>query len=273
MKIFKIKEILDELEFCIKNKLPFSHIRFGDGGIKFIHAILTYDKEQIDVICKKEGIPYSKIVEVFQLWGYYARRANFIDSPEVYFSGEFWDRMRKPGKALTQETYDRMIMWKELYSRSEFDNSRYCNPESNYLMILNLGNKTILDLMKDRKICLITAKPGVLVNLRQYDIEVITIVPQYKNHYKSSFKNTVDKIINTANDYDFWLVAAGELGRIYTGMIKEHGGRAVDIGFVIEYWMGDQLHPRLRLFMEPDPENDLQLILTEKYGIKYKDFI
>jgi hypothetical protein len=120
---------------------------------------------------------------------------------------------------------------------------------------------------------LITAKPGVLVNLRQYNIEVMPIVPQYHNHYRSSYKTVVDKITETAKSYDFWMVAAGELGRVYSGMIKEHGGRAIDIGFVVEYWMGEQLHPRLRLFMEPDPKNNLQLILTKKYGEKYKELI
>jgi len=32
MKIYNVGEILSNLENCIEYKLPFSHIRFGDGG-------------------------------------------------------------------------------------------------------------------------------------------------------------------------------------------------------------------------------------------------
>ena len=61
----------------------------------------------------------------------------------------------------------------------------------------------------------------------------------------------------------FWLVAAGELGRIYSGTIKEHGGRAIDIGFIIEFWNGENLHPRLELYMKRRVFSPLELVLTQ----------
>jgi hypothetical protein len=68
------------------------------------------------------------------------------------------------------------------------------------------------------------------------------------------------------------LVAAGELGRIYSGLIKESGGRAVDIGFVLEYWLGQDIHPRLTHYMHRSEKNHLELELTEE-GMKYIDNI
>lgn len=273
-RVYKVKEILNELEYCIQNDLPFSHIRFGDGGVKFIHAVLNNDIIQLKVICKKEGIPLSEVVNVCKLWGYYARKANFIDTPEVYFSGEFWDRLRRPGKSMTRDTYEKMHMWKELYDSVEIDNYRYCNPESNYLMILDLGERNLLDVMKERKICIITAKPSIQFTLQDdYDITLVPIVGQYEDQYQNSFEKTINIIKNSSREYDLWLVAAGELGRIYSGEIKECGGRCVDIGFVIEYWLGAPIHPRLKLFMTPDKSNKFQLVLTKKWGETYRDFI
>jgi hypothetical protein len=274
MKVYSINEILSKLEFCIDNKLPFSHIRFGDGGIKYLHAVLFNDIEQLKIICNKEGIPYSRIDEIFELWGYYSRKANFIDSPEVYFDGKFWPRMKGIGKTMNQKTSDKMKIWKLLYRNSEFYNENYCNPESNYLMILkNVFDKNLLEIMQNKKICVITAKPKIYDVLENhYDIDVVEIVGHYQNQYKKSFNNTILYIKEKAKSYDLFLVAAGELGRIYSGYIKECGGRCIDIGFVIEFWLGEEIHPRLQMFMKRSETNFMELELTDD-GKKFKKFL
>jgi len=262
--IYKVKDILNKLEYCIVNKKPFSHIRFGDGGIKFLHAILFNDPKQLAIICKREGLPPEKLNEIFELWGYFARQADFIDTPEVYFDGSFWPRMRSSTKGMTNQTEERMRMWKDLYHRSEFDNENYCNPESNYLMVVKMGNaKNLLNVMAGRKVCIITAKPEVKKVLSGYNLDVIEIVGHNQNQYKNSFGKVIERIKGTAKDYDIWLIAAGELGRIYTGTIKENGGRAVDIGFIVEFWLGKDLHPRLELYLKRKTFSPLELILTQ----------
>jgi hypothetical protein len=273
MKIYKTNEILGKLDNCIKYKIPFSHIRFGDGGIKFLHSILFNDSDQLDIIVKKEGLPKSKMVEIFELWGYYARRADFIDTPEVYFSDEFWNRMRTSKKSITHKTKEKLEMWRTLYSNAEFDNENYCNPESNYLMVIKNGvTKNLLDIMNKRKIAIITAKPEVKSKLHNYDVDIIKIVGHFEDQYKNSFKKVAKFIGATASKYDLWLVAAGELGRLYSGMIKENGGRCVDVGFVIEYWVGERLHPRLQVFMDRSINNPLEIKLTD-VGKKYRSGI
>ncbi|MCF8019797.1 MAG: hypothetical protein K9L62_10340 [Vallitaleaceae bacterium] len=272
--IYKVGDVLGKLEGCIIHKKPFSHIRFGDGGIKFIDSILNGNFEQMRIIIDKEGLPATNVVEIFELWGYYARRADFIDSPEVYFNDTFWHRIKKKGKPINEATKIKMLKWKDLYHNSEFDNDNYCNPESNYLMTIRLpGNKkNILDIMKGRRIALITAKPHVKANLKDYNVDIIEIVAHYQNQYKNSYHQVMDIIANEACNYDFWLVAAGELGRIYTGAIKENGGRAVDIGYIIEFWHNENLHPRLTSFLKRSVNNNLELVLTEE-GKKYEKYI
>ena len=274
MKIHKVADILADLESCIENKLPFSHLRFGDGGIKFLHSVLVNDREQLNIIIKKEGLPAHKIIEIFEMWGYHARNANYIDTPEVYFTGKFWPRIKKEGKPINSDTELKMREWWKLYNDSEFDNENYCNPESNYLMILRMSHeqKNLLDLMKDKKICIITVFPGIVQPLEDYNIDVIKIAGHWENQYQNSFKQVIELIKTSANSYDLFLVAAGELGRIYTGMIKENGGRAVDIGFVAEFWLGENVHPRLSHFMVRNEENSLELKLTEE-GKKYEEYI
>ena len=177
------------------------------------------------------------------------------------------------GKPINSETELKLRDWYKLYHDAEFDNNNYCNPESNYLMILkNQKFKNILEVMKKRKVCIITVFPEVKDVLFDYNIDIVKIVGHYENQYINSFKNVVSIIKERASYYDFWLVAAGELGRIYSGLIKEYGGRTIDIGFVIEYWLTGYIHSRLSGFMVSSLNNKHELILTDE-GRNYLEYI
>ena len=250
-------------------------IRFGDGGIKAIHAYLFCDISQLSIIAEKEGIPLNKFEMLIEGWSDTARRASYIDSQEMYFDGRFWPRLRKPKKGMTVKTKDRMLMWEDLYGRIEFENYNYCNPESNYLSVLRVdGWKNILDIMRNRRVCIITAVPEIksVLRSRGFDIDIFEIVGHYEDQYENSYQNVMKYIEQKANSYDLWLVAAGELGRLYSGSIRNLGGRCFDIGFIIEFWMGENIHPRLRPFMKRSLNNCLELKLTDE-GKNYERFI
>jgi hypothetical protein len=266
--IYQVKDILDKLENAIKYKLPFSHIRFGDGGLKFICAMLIGDRKELISISEKEGLPYKYLDIIFDLWGYYARRADFIDTPEVYFNNTFWPRV-----GMSIKTEKVMREWKFYYDNAEFDNEKYCNPESNYLMIIKEdGRRNLFDVIKNKKICIISIFPELRNLLYPLDVEIAEIMPKYKKQFDKSFKYIIDKIKNQATYYDVWLVAAGELGRIYTGNIKECGGRAIDIGYVAEAWLYKRLNYRMKTFLDCSDFSPLELVLTYK-GKKYGEFI
>ena len=273
--IHKIRNILTHFDSSIKEKSSFCLIRFGDGAIKCIHSFLFRDIEQMSEISVREGIPLNEFPMLIEKWTSTARNSSYIDSQEMYFDGRFWPRMRKPTKGMTQKTKDRMLMWEDLYGRLEFENYNYCNPESNYLSVLRVDNwRNILDVMQDRKICMITAQPKVksILSSAGYDVDVIPIVGHFENQYDNSYHQVMEYIEQKVNSYDMWLVAAGELGRLYSGRIKELGGRTFDIGFIAEFWMGENIHPRLKPFMIRSCCNPLELTLTFE-GKKYERFI
>jgi len=273
MKIYKINEILKELEDSIQKKRPWNLIRFGDGGCKAIHSLIFNDRQQLLAICKREGFPENKIIEIFELWGKYARNANFIDCPGVYYMPDiFWGKYKKGLKSISEKTKERMIMWKDLYSRAEFDNERYCNPEINYLSCLRRPNKkNILDLLENKKICCISTYKEINKKI-PFNITPFQIVGHFENQYKNSFEKVIDFIKKEANNYDIFLISAGELGRIYTGYIKECGGRAFDFGFMIDYWQTGKFTSRLLNFIKPNPKNKFEFILNEN-GLKYDKFL
>jgi len=271
MKIYKVEEILEKLIKCIAQGKSFSHIRLGDGGIKLIHAYLYNGYEQMEQIIQKEGLPRKGLDYILKLWIRYVNEADFIDTPDVYYNGEFWSRVKRKDKSISKQTTEKLLDWKSLYNEIGFTNENYCNPESNYLMIINRPFN-LISLMRGRKFCIITARHQLEEKLRkmEFDVDVIKIVGQYDYHYIKSFQTVVNEIEKNAKKYDFWLVAAGELGRIYSGLIKECGGRSLDIGFVADFWDGKRLHPRLNPFLVG--YDKLELMLTGA-GRKYAKYI
>lgn len=275
--VYKTETILKDLDKKINMKKPFSLIRLGDGGIKVFHSVLFNDSKQIKEISVKEGIPQDKFVEVLNLWSKYLRRADYIDTCQVYFSKKFWPRLKSEHSKASRKTMDRLKMWSQLYYNFDVENVNYCNPEINYLSCLSDLDFNLIDVLKGRNICIISTFSKQRINKDLFNfcsnIDVIQIVGQYNQHYKKCFSETCEKLKNEANNYDLFLVAGGELGRIYSGIIKENNGRAFDIGFMMDYWCKRKpIHRRLTNYIRNDENNQLQIKLTPK-GRYYRDYI
>lgn len=275
MKIFNTEEILTDFEKHINDRIPWSLLRLGDGGLKFIHSILFNDADQLSEIVKKEGIPENKAHDILDLWATSANICDYIDTSEVYFTDRFWDRVRKGKQPMHEETLEKMHNWKKLHVLSKIKNTSYCNPEINFLSCLDFLDRSLIEILYRKKICFITSYDReevlekVTVGKR---IDVINIVKNDEDHYHNSFNEVIINIENNAKNYDVWLVAAGELGRIYTGLIKHKGGISFDIGSTIDYWCNNVIPLRLVWFLRPSQEHALKLSLTEE-GEKYRKYL
>ena len=271
MKIYNTLEILEDLERAINNKTPFSLIRFGDGGIKLIHAYFYNDNKQLDEIVEKEGIPLDKIKNLIDLWAISASTADYVDTPAVYFSRTFWPRV-KGHKMMSEKTIDRLKMWRRIYQIANFDINKYCNPEINFLSCLNIfGERGFPNFLKDKKFCVISSRRDLHTVLKDYDFDSIHVPGFTLNQYRK-FPQILNKIKEDAKKYDLWLVAAGELGRVYSGIIKFHGGISFDIGSTVDFWVTKEIPLRLNQYVGVDLEDDMRLTLIGK-GIEYRDFI
>lgn len=264
-------EVLDSLEQAIIDNNPFSLIRFGDGGIKLIHSYFYNDDEQLDQIVEKEGIPKDKIKNLLDLWTVSASTADFVDTPAVYFNKEFWPRV-KGHKNMSQKTIDRLKMWKRIYEIANFDIKKYCNPEVNFLACLDMfEERGFPDYLKDKKFCVITSREDLHLILKNYKFDLV-IVPGFTNYQYRVFPRVLNKIKADANKYDLWLVAAGELGRIYSGIIKFHGGRAFDIGSTVDFWATKIIPLRLNQYIAVSMKDNMRVTLFGE-GERYRDFI
>ena len=274
MKIHTTKEILNDLESHIETRTPFGLMRFGDGGLKYVHSVLFNDTDQMIQISEKEGIPISKMDYILDLWKTSANICDYIDTTNVYFSDYFWGRVRKNKQSMSKETVFKMKGWLKLYRLAGFRNENFCNPEINFLSCLDVCDLSLLDVMKDKKICCITSCNEMTIKkvLCDYNVDVINIDKQTGHQFAKSFNVVVPEIYKLAKKYDIWLVAAGELGRIYTGLIKFYGGITFDIGSLVDYWCNGIIPIRLSFFLKPSEVSHLKLGLTSE-GIEYIDYL
>ena len=263
--ISKTSEILCELEDSIIEKLPFSLIRFGDGGLKLMYSMARKNRKNVSIIGEKEGIPKKDMQNVLDLWSKYANEADYIDTPSVYDGVSFWSRYKKDFKPINSRTQLLLNDWVRIYNNIgiETNNRKYCNPEFNWLSILN-HSPNLLQIMTDRKICFISVYDRLPI-LSRYNITYKKIVGQYENQFKNSFLDVIDYIESHVDDFDLWLNSSGELGRIYSGRIKELGGRVIDMGFVAQYWQDYRNRPeRFNKFMQPNLNNLSMIRLTQQ---------
>jgi len=273
VKIAKTNTILNRLDYSIKNKLPFSIVRFGDGTIKAIHAYLTNDHAQLKSISIQEGIPIVAFEKIINFWKTSANYCDYIDSPAVYFNNKFWKRTKRKKKQMSEKTIKRLYMWGELYSKIGITNKNYCNPEINFLSCI-AGRKSLLDLLEGKKICCITSRIDAKEILSKYfdNIEIIQISGKNENQFINCFSKVINIIDTYAKEYDIWLIAAGELGRVYPGLIKFNGGRAFDVGSLIDVWCGDELPDRLKPYLTKTIHHPLKFVLTES-GKEFAKYI
>ena len=274
LKINKTIDILHKLNDCIKKKEPFGLVRFGDGGLKVMDAYIKDDMQQLIEISEQEGIPLQLYKKIIDFWKTSANNCDYIDCPEVYFTNYFWQRTRKlTRKPMSQKTINRLKNWKNTYKEVEITNENYCNPEINFLMCLAKFRKLSLpSLLENKKICCISSRNDINDKLPDYNIDVIKIVGKNENQYYNSFSKVINIIDKKSNDYDLWLIAAGELGRIYPGLIKFKGGRALDIGSLIDFWCEKEIPGRLLPYVQSTIHHPLKLILTTD-GKRYNNYL
>lgn len=274
--IYKTIEVLRIIEHRINANKAFSLIRFGDGTIKAINAYYENDDESLKKISVQEGIPVNQFGRLINLWKTSANVSDFIDSPEVYFSNLFWQRTKTAKKKkISDITLQRLKAWKDLYDKIGITTIKYCNPEINFLSCIvgKYGQKCLPELLRYKKICLITSREDAGEKLSPYfkNLEVHKILGKGKNQYQNSFNKVIEKIDKQAKDFDLWLIAAGELGRVYPGLIKFQGGRALDIGSLVDYWCTGDVPSRLIPYLKTTRHHSLKLELTPEGKVYSKN--
>jgi hypothetical protein len=276
VKVNKTKDILNDLERSIQSQTPFSLIRFGDAGLGILAAYLCSSninfgkkwgsnkgKLAAKEILLRLSIPEKKHHKVLQQVVEASNNANYIDS----YDGDMIAKLPVGQLAFS---------WKEIHEDIGIKNNSYCSTFFHYFSIVE-NEYNLFDIMKDRKIfCINNIIPNFSKKLKErskckiLDFYRIPGRGRTTRHYKNHYKEVCKIIKENARDYDIFLIGAGLLATIYCDVVKNNGGRALDIGTVFHLWKGAKIHPaRPAKFLV----NNKEKMLCERIKTPPKDVI
>jgi len=261
--------ISESIKNSLKNKTPFSLVRFGDGELKLIDNWIKWKKSGVDFnetyenfkkgdeweFYKKlvrQGIRINKIPEIMDVLRDSSNESDFISNFDAWFSSDYWPRRR------SKKTENLLRNFRYYYNYIGIKEREigYCNPDIGFLLFT--GKHNILNFLKDKKICLITPFEGASKKLRSYGYKadkIETKLPSELNKFEVTsppeiwhsdiYKNIMDEIEEKSKTYDIFLVGAGIIGKAYPMQAKRCGRIGIDIGKVMDAWDREWMAPRL----------------------------
>jgi len=258
-RISNSQEILEDTNSHIKNKIPFSLLRGGDGTlgmfsviflngfVKVGHWSLTYNKtnkklkrmgkpigeELAKKLLRYVNIPWEKRVEFFENTISYLNEADYIDSFQNYSSKS----IKTLANRVLVENWDKILQGVNI----DLNNKKFCDPRSNFYLLIN-NQYNLFDVMKGRNIFYVCntkfnwlKKRCGASSLSFYLLP--TIIDSINgNGLYDQMDLIIEKCISV--DADLYLVGGGFVGRNISGKLKQLGKVVIDLGSLFDYWSG-----------------------------------
>lgn len=262
--VFTTDYILNDLEEHVKDKKPFSTVRFGDAAYGIIASFLapklldrgkwkgSRGRKAANSILGQLTIPNPRREEMVNRMVDAAQNANYCDCFDAYF----FLNSRK-GVGVVGEK------WKDLHEAVGITNPNYCSPFLHYFSIVE-GEMNLFEIMKGRRIFCISNQVQIANRLQK--VSKAKTVKTYRiprrgrrgRHFRDHYPKVMKFIRRNAKKYDLFLIGAGFLGKIYCAEVKASGGRAFDAGRIFDFWGGRRsIDSRPKRFIKMNPSKML----------------
>lgn len=213
--------VLAQVNRKIEYKEPFSLIRLGNSGLKYLEDYLFNKTDPNDGIGKK------LIKELIESM----KDADWIDHPYTY-KGVFNDLC--DWRLLSERC-------SEIYSKAGITthNTNYCSSLQGYLSFVKDFDKQLYSIMEGRRILFVALYDALSLLNERKDLKIA----KYK-YYQLSPSADYQERYNVMeiffkdfkpDEWDLVIVSGGLFGRIMIGRIKKLGGRGFDLGKAISF--------------------------------------
>lgn len=228
-------QVLSKLDECINKKEPFSTIRLGDLGLRYLYDYFFDSKDFTHVGIKHPDLamPNDKIgKELIRELIENMKEADWVDHPDLY-KGAFGDRYRW-----------RWVLGSvnKIYKKAEIKRP-FCSSLQGYLTFVEDFEITLYDILKNRRIMyvgpfdeisLLNERKDLRISKYKYYNLSLDSDPMIRYNVMNDFMKTYDP-----DDWDLVLVTGSLYGRTIIGRIKRAGGRAFDLGQAINFHLSN----------------------------------
>lgn len=252
-----VDQVYAQIRDSISKNIPYSLIRLGDGEAK---ALVYYDNMKTEIIPKYQSIAIGN--NIWQNWfGTDITTVNefnlsllFADYKKAIFSASVLatvteQRFRSDTSHFGYMAHQEFFL-KEVPATQDFTDSmvHYQLNEMDRFLARLLNGQIVsfispYDQLAPRFSLTVGCKIGrsfVIPGERRLPTEVLDNCASA--HYPQVY-HTLLKELRMCRPGEVFLVAAGFLGKIYCGVIKEAGGIAIDVGSIVDGWMGYNTRP------------------------------
>ncbi len=226
--------VIKKINHAIKNRIPSSFIRKGDGeniviGYKFLNEVKLKD--------------FYRMMRIMNVGILNFKFHKFIQT-ELIKSFNNCDIL---GISKENQRYGYWAIENKIIGLLNFKSKQYCDMNFHMKFIKHpkenkINDKSINTILNNKNIGVISCF-NVSKFLKQYNTKVqewIKLPIQRDNFFNKKinqeFYNNVEQKIKDNSNVDFWIVAAGIHAKIFCNQIKFYKGIAIDIGSSIDSW-------------------------------------
>lgn len=236
-------QVLSKLDECINKKEPFSTIRLGDLGLRYLYDYFFDSKDfthvglnHPDLAMPSDKIGKELIRELIESM----KEADWVDHPDLY-KGTLGDLYRWRGS---------LNLINKIYEKAEIKKP-FCSSLQGCLAFIKDFEITLYDILKNRRIMYVGPFDEMSLLNKRKDLGIVKY-----GYYKLSLDsnhmiryNVMNDFMKTYNpdDWDLVLVTGSLYGRTIIGRIKKAGGRAFDLGQAINFHLSNVFESVLKV--------------------------
>jgi hypothetical protein len=237
---FSAKHIVDNALHCLKERIPMSHLRCGDGEVLVMEHVKY--KEKFESLCKKHlgfVVDNSTAESIKQCIEFGILNSDVLGFPDEH-------HLNWPNNTLWKELPDQYDRIFKLSRRNVPD--KKCSINSHIKL---LKSKEIYRLLSSHSdIVIISSRDLVDTFYKKFcnikSIEFMKIPPQYlfeeikikSDFYPTIHNEIIEKIYGKKRYGQLCIFGGGFCGKDLGAHFKLCGGVAIDLGSVFDLWVG-----------------------------------
>lgn len=263
-RLLSVEEVENAIFQAMECDRPFSLVRIGDGEGQLLGLNESYSQDDLDYFADHFGeVDRSFLVGLQADLKAAILGADLVgirdDMIGVNFGGApFSPELVKSSLTLRRsETGIRPRSTRRLYNTVKAlaaleypDEQRYCSQWIHFRLQLSGFFERVL--RRQRTVAIITSKPKVAALLRSefgLDVRLIEVPDKFKlvkdptRVYQINLFRHVDEEIKRSAEGRLFLIGAGLWGKVFAHTVRTWGGYALDIGALIDCWVGKASRP------------------------------
>jgi len=244
--LFRVNEILEDIEDAIRTNRAFSLVRPGDGDLRHLEA--WRDKKRgieyphrVTVRMNVHGFKAKDAEEVYSRMVKAMNNANYTSCFETILTPRAFFRNTELSTGTSDDTVEAIKNYQQIYNDVGMTNHNYCCPDVNWKLWLR-GRRNLKHVLNETGAQCMVISPyaceaAELLQANGVRVTYPLVTPNRNGDIFESDKRIIDSILKCADGWNVLLMSSSIVGRWYCEIARQIGKVAIDTGKIFEAWV------------------------------------